>query len=39
MIKKAKALADSAEGKVSSLIATDMFPIDRSDVEEGGNIM
>ncbi len=39
MIKKAEALADSAEGKVSSLIATDMFPVDRSDVEEGGNTM
>ena len=37
MIKKAEALADSAEGKVSSLITTDMFPVDRSDVEEGGN--
>ena len=39
MIKKAEALADSAEGKVSSLITTDMFPVDRSDVEEGGNTM
>ena len=37
IIKKAEALADSAEGKVSSLITTDMFPVDRSDVEEGGN--
>ena len=38
-IKKAEALADSAEGKVSSLVTTDMFPVDRSDVEEGGNTM
>ncbi|KAL9628948.1 MAG: hypothetical protein Q9204_005559 [Flavoplaca sp. TL-2023a] len=39
VITKAEALADSAEGKVSSLITTDMFPVDRSDVEEGGNTM
>lgn len=39
MIKKAEALADSAEGKISSLVTTDMFPVDRSDIEEGGNTM
>ena len=39
IIKKAEALTESAEGGVSSLMTTDMFPVDRSDIEEGGNSM
>lgn len=34
---KAAALADSAEANVSSLIRTELFPVDRLDIGEGGD--
>ncbi|KAL8935409.1 MAG: hypothetical protein Q9216_005442 [Gyalolechia sp. 2 TL-2023] len=39
VIDKAEALADSAEGKVSSLMGTDLLPVNRPDIEEGGNTL
>lgn len=39
IVEKAAGLADSAEAKVSSLISTELFPVNRLDIGEGGDTM
>ena len=39
IVEQAADLADSAEAKVSSLIRTEFFPVDRRGIAEGGGTM